>query len=227
MSHADSTQGRATDQSVPLASFDRISMLTPRPADLMAARRRSSLLGLDSTWTRAPADDVYLNAIAELREDPRRASLAIRRQSLLQSQQASPSTPEPAFPDSLRTSISTYPRVSSVEDGQRQRLAARKQSILVEPRGSTLHRTWSATEGRAGGRGSTAPDRRWSGADERWGSMAQHRGSMADRRGSVAALPQRWGSRRASVLDTVQETAVNAVRRASLAMYIAPPCLCL
>lgn len=174
-------------------------------------------MGLDSTWTRAPADDVYLNAIAELREDPRRASLAIRRQSLVESQQASTSSPEPAYPDTHRPSVIRYPRLSTAEIDQQERQAAKKQSILEEHRGSTLHRTSSAAEGLADGRGSMAADRRWSAAEARRSSMAQHRASMADRRGSMALQP---ASRRASVLDSVQETAVNAVRRASLAMCV-------
>lgn len=169
-------------------------------------------MGLDSTWTRAPADDVYLNAIAELGEDPRRASLAIRRQSLLQSQQASS---EPGQPDVRRGSIARYQRQSSVQDGPGQRIAAlRKQSILGERTGP--NRTWSAAERRPqDGRGSVAGDRRWSTADARRGSMADRRGSMTERRGSVAPLP---GSRRASVLEVVQDRAASAVRRASLAM---------
>ena len=76
------------EQSVPLASSRGDH--SAQPAALKEKRRehrarRSSLV--DPAFARALPESVQLRAIAQVTEDPRRASIAIRRQSLIQSLQ--------------------------------------------------------------------------------------------------------------------------------------------
>ena len=89
-SHALHISRRATseadEQSVPLASSSGVDDI--KPATLEATRqkgksRRFSLIA--PAFARAIPDDVQLKAIAQVTEDRRRASVAIRRQSLIQS----------------------------------------------------------------------------------------------------------------------------------------------
>ena len=89
-SHALHISRRATseadEQSIPLASSSGVDDI--KPATLEATRqkgksRRFSLIA--PAFARAIPDDVQLKAIAQVTEDRRRASVAIRRQSLIQS----------------------------------------------------------------------------------------------------------------------------------------------
>ena len=140
MSRRGTAESEAEDQSVLLAAGTHI--LSPTP---VAPRRRSSLVGVSSPWTHSKTDDAHLNAILQLREDPRRASMAIRRQSILQIQQMEmESTSEPAPHVHHRASVSGY---------RRQSMAARKQSIVAERKVGIAEERRESLMGR---RGSTA-----------------------------------------------------------------------
>ena len=91
-SHALHISRRGTsevdEQSVPLAGSSTGS--STKPAAFFGSKtekqaRRGSLV--DTAFARAVPEEVQLRAIAEVTENPRRASIAIRRQSLIQSLQ--------------------------------------------------------------------------------------------------------------------------------------------
>ena len=179
MSRRGTAESDAEDKSAPLAA--KADSLPPKPAD---PQRRSSLVGVSSPWTHSKTDDAHLNAILQLREDPRRASMAIRRQSVLQTQQMAmdgDSEPEPRAQQ--RSSVSAYRR-QSMAGGRQSMVAERKVSIAESRRDSLMER-----------RSSTA---------------------VSERRASQAPVVRQ--ARRSSVMDRVQDSSLQAVRRASLAM---------
>lgn len=178
-SHTSETE----EQSLPLASHH------PQGRSLNAQpSHRDSLARRASVFTGPDATKVQLNAIAQLGEDRRRASIAIRRQSIIQSQQESSSESVPMQPRSHRDSIKAFRRQSVAMD-RRQNMQDRRASVS---------------------------SRKQSIVDERRDSIAERRGSVADRRASFA--PVQRSHRRSSVIDVVTQTTTQAVRRASLAM---------
>jgi len=178
------------EQSLPLASHQA----TGRKASQVPLResliRRTSILG------GAQGDQLQLNAIAALGEDRRRASIAIRRQSILQSQQETSQDYVPPYPRGPRESIGAI----------RPSLPGRRQSTATDRHQGVQERRFSNAE------------RKQSILDDLRGRTAERRGSMADRRRSSVAPVQR-SHRRSSVIDVVAQSTSQAVRRASLAMY--------
>lgn len=177
-SHTSETE----EQSLPLSSNDgqirKSSQFVHRGS---LARRTSVFQGTDPT-------KVQLNAIAQLGEDRRRASIAIRRQSLLQREQAAGQDNETLQYRGHRGSIAAYRRQSVAAD-RRQSVQSRRDSALDEKQSIM-------GDGRA--------------------SNAEGRGSIAERRASVA--PVQRSHRRSSVIDVVTQTTTQAVKRASIAM---------
>ena len=105
-SHALHISRRGTsevdEQSVPLASS--LAGSSTKPAAFFGNKkerqaRRGSLV--DTAFARAVPEEVQLRAIAEVTENPRRASVAIRRQSLIQSLQNEDGNDQPR--DSYRS----------------------------------------------------------------------------------------------------------------------------
>ena len=172
------------EQSLPLASSNaeirKSSHVVHRDS---LARRTSVFQGTDPTR-------VQLNAIAQLGEDRRRASIAIRRQSLLHREQEAGQANEPLQHRGQRGSIAAY----------------RRQSVATDRRQSVQTRRDSALDGKQ----SIVGDGRV--------SIAEGRGSIAERRTSVA--PVQRSHRRSSVIDVVTQTTTQAVRRASIAMQV-------
>ncbi len=179
-SHTSETE----EQSLPLSSNNgqvrKSSQFIHRDS---LARRTSVFQGTDPT-------KVQLNAIAQLGEDRRRASIAIRRQSLLQREQEANQDNEPLQHRGHRGSIAAY----------------RRQSVATDRRQSEQPRRDSALDGKQ----SIMGDGR--------GSIAEGRGSFAERRASVA--PVLRSHRRSSVLDVVTQTTTQAMKRASIAMQV-------
>ena len=113
-SHALHISRRGTsevdEQSAPLASS--LAGNSTKPAVFSGNKkekqaRRGSLV--DTAFARAVPEEVQLRAIAEVTENPRRASIAIRRQSLIQSLQTEEAVDQPREPfrSPARGSIST------------------------------------------------------------------------------------------------------------------------
>ena len=183
MSSRDTTE--AEEHNIPLTSWkERKTSQIPL---------RQSLIGVANSWSRSTTDDIFVNAIAQLGEDRRRASIAIRRQSVLLSQQDAPSEYPLQPPRSHRESIRAY-RPSA--GGGRQSVSEWRQEEFSEQGGSN--------------------ERKQSIVGERRASTTARRTSVADRRRSSVA-PVRT-HRRSSVLDVVTASTAQAVRRASLAM---------
>jgi hypothetical protein len=181
-SHSSETE----EQSLPLATQN------PQGRSSNAqVPHRDSLTRRVSVFSGPNSTRVQLNAIAQLGEDRRRASIAIRRQSILQSQQDSADDNVPLQPRGHRESIGAY---------RRQSVAAARRQGVQDRRGSTASRKQSIL-------------------DDRRGSIAERRGSVADRRSSLA--PVQRSHRRSSVIDIVTQSTTQAVRRASLAMCAA------
>ena len=153
-SHALHISRRGTsevdEQSVPLASSRGDD--STQPAAIKEKRRarqarRSSLV--DPAFARALPESVQLGAIAQVTEDPRRASIAIRRQSLIQSLQDASldgQTEEYGRPPARRSitalplpggsadRIGAYqgPRYSIAEQGRSQCCDCRASRLLKE-----------------------------------------------------------------------------------------------
>lgn len=190
-SHALQMSSRNTteneEQTVPLAiRSDRKTSQIPL---------RQSLIGVANSWSRTTSDNVCVNAIAQLGEDRRRASIAIRRQSIIQTQQdaAASHIPLQQHKDH-RASIRAY------------RPSNGRQSVKIwemDPSDSNSRTHSVAYDGE-------------SSSGERRASTAARRASIAERRRS-SIVPART-HRRSSVIEAVTTSTAQAVRRASLAM---------
>jgi hypothetical protein len=160
---------------------------------------RQSLIEVANSWSRSTADNVSINAIAQLGEDRRRASISIRRHSLLPSDQEPPD-PSVYYPGAQRGSIRAY-RPSTAT--RRQTVDDRRQSLQQQPQADFDSRAAKRNQ-------SILPDRRIS-----VGERSSRRSTVADRRQSTVLIRTH---RRSSMIEAVTQSTVHAVKRASLAM---------
>lgn len=131
------------EQSVPLAGS--LGADSTKPVGLRDNRKwkqaqRASLVG--TAFARAIPEDVQLKAIAQVTEDPRRASIAIRRRSLIQSlQDGTAEGPNVEFYRSpARGSLSALMPGPPVESSSDRRISAFPEKRLsIAQQGSPHH----------------------------------------------------------------------------------------